>query len=431
MNSIDSYVNSMSLPALPRRQLQDIADYWDEFGGCFVPETLVPALRELKALFLKLHRSPEFVAELSELEQNFSGRPTPLYEARNLSRQLGSRVFLKREDLLHTGAHKINNTLGQGLLTRYMGKKRVIAETGAGQHGVATATTAALLDLECVIFMGAKDIQRQAPNVQRMKLLGAEVVSVETGSRTLKDAVNAALQEWVSRIEDTHYILGSVSGPSPFPAIVAYFHECIGQETLAQLRQHYQMEQPDAVIACVGGGSNAIGMFRSFLDMPAEQVKIYGVEAGGISDAAGQHARTVGLGQKGILHGYHSLLLQETSGSVAPVHSISAGLDYPGIGPEHAALNASGRVEYSFARDDEALDALTLLSQSEGIIPALESSHALAFLVREQQRFRGQNVVISLSGRGDKDLAHYFAAQQQRAGAESQNTKQGAGQDTA
>ncbi|WGK69981.1 tryptophan synthase subunit beta [Candidatus Haliotispira prima] len=393
-----------------------IRDYWGEFGGCFVPETLVPTLSQLKALFLQLYQDPKFTEELRYLEQNFSGRPTPLYEAKNLSRKLNCRLFLKREDLLHTGAHKINNTLGQGLLAKYMGKKRVIAETGAGQHGVATATTAALLGLQCVIFMGEEDTLRQAPNVQRMKLLGAEVVSVQSGSRTLKDAVNAALQDWVSRVEDTHYILGSVSGPSPFPSIVAYFHECIGRETAAQLRQQYEIEQPDAVIACVGGGSNAIGMFRSFIDMPADKVQIYGIEAGGISDAPGRHARTIGLGEKGVLHGYHSLLLQDDFGAVAPVHSISAGLDYPGIGPEHAALHASKRVHYDFARDHEALDALTLLAQTEGIIPALESSHALAFLLRESQRFQGGNVVLNLSGRGDKDLAHYFAAQQQRNG---------------
>ena len=321
------------------------------------------------------------------MAQNYAGRPTALYEAKNLSHQLGCRLFLKREDLLHTGAHKINNTLGQGLLAKYMGKKRVIAETGAGQHGVATATTAALLGLECCIFMGKEDTLRQAPNVQRMELLGAQVIAVESGARTLKDAVNAALQDWVNRVEDTHYILGSVSGPSPFPSIVAYFHECIGREAASQLQQQYGIEYPDAVIACVGGGSNAIGLFRQFLDMPADKVKIYGVEAGGIGDAEGQHARTVGLGTEGILHGYHSLLLQNSFGSVAPVHSISAGLDYPGIGPEHAELARSGRVNYEYARDHEAIDALTLVAKTEGIIPALESSHAIAFLIREQERF--------------------------------------------
>ncbi|MEM9423929.1 MAG: tryptophan synthase subunit beta [Spirochaetota bacterium] len=387
---------------------EPIQDYWGAYGGSFVPETLIPALRELKTLFLRLYREPDFIAELNRLQQSYSGRPTPLYEAQNLSRKLGCRLFLKREDLLHTGAHKINNTLGQGLLAKYMGKKRVIAETGAGQHGVATATVAALLGLECCIFMGEEDTLRQAPNVQRMKLLGAEVSTVRSGSRTLKDAVNAALQDWVARVEDTHYILGSVSGPSPFPSIVAYFHECIGREAARQLREQYNIARPDAVIACVGGGSNAIGLFRAFL--AADKVKIYGVEAGGIGDAPGQHARTVGLGTEGILHGYHSLLLQDQFGAVAPVHSISAGLDYPGIGPEHAELASKGRVLYDCARDHEALEAFRLLSRTEGIIPALESSHALAFLLREQKRFCGQNVILNLSGRGDKDLAHYFAA---------------------
>ena len=396
----------------PFHEKGPIQDYWGAFGGCFVAETLVPALRNLKNVFLELYQKPEFTSELRLLEQRFSGRPTPLYEVQNLSQKLGCRLFLKREDLLHTGAHKINNTLGQGLLAKYMGKQRVIAETGAGQHGVATATIAALLGLECVIFMGEEDTLRQAPNVQKMNLLGAEVVAVQSGSRTLKDAVNAALQDWVSRVDDTHYILGSVAGPSPFPSIVAYFHECIGRETAHQLKEEYGLEQPDAVIACVGGGSNAIGMFRSFIDLP--QVRMYGIEAGGRSDVAGQHARTMGLGREGILHGYHSLLLQDDFGSVADVHSISAGLDYPGIGPEHAALKVSGRVCYDFARDDEAMDALKLLSETEGIIPALETSHALAFLIRERQRFAGQNIVINLSGRGDKDLAHYFAAQKLR-----------------
>ena len=399
---------------MPNNKPEPLQDYWGKYGGSFVPETLVPALRELKSLFLRLYRDPTFVKEQNYLEQNYSGRPTPLYEAKNLSQKLNCRLFLKREDLLHTGAHKINNTIGQGLLAKYMGKKRVIAETGAGQHGVATATTAALLGLECCIFMGEEDILRQAPNVQRMKLLGAEVVPVKSGERTLKDAVNAALQDWVRRVADTHYILGSVSGPSPFPSIVAYFHQCIGREAASQLQQQYGIEQPEAVIACVGGGSNAIGLFRSFLDMPADKVKIYGIEAGGIGDAEGQHARTIGLGTEGILHGYHSLLLQDQFGAVAPVHSISAGLDYPGIGPEHAQLARSGRVVYDYARDSEALDALSLLSQSEGIIPALEPAHALAFLLREQQRFQGQNVILNLSGRGDKDLTHYFAAQQRR-----------------
>ena len=406
--------NSVQNP-VPDSVRDAVPDYWGDFGGCFVPETLVPALRDLKTLFLRLRRDPQFCGELAGLQQNYAGRPTPLYEAKNLSRQLGCRLFLKREDLLHTGAHKINNTLGQGLLAKHMGKKRVIAETGAGQHGVATATTAALLGLECSIFMGREDMRRQAPNVQRMQLLGAEVIAVTSGSHTLKDAVNAALQEWVCRIEDTHYILGSVSGPSPFPAIVAHFHQCIGREAARQLDQDYHISQPDAVIACVGGGSNAIGLFRAFLDMPAEQVKIFGIEAGGRSDRDGQHARTVGLGREGILHGYYSLLLQDESGNVADVHSVSAGLDYPGVGPEHAALAASGRVRYDFARDEEALDALELLSKTEGIIPALEPSHALAFLLRERERFCGQNIVLNLSGRGDKDLAHYFAAQEQRA----------------
>lgn len=377
--------------------------FFDNFGGAFVPETLIPALRELQREFARSCDDQSFQQQLTALQQSYSGRPTPLYFAANLSKQLGLELYLKREDLLHTGAHKINNTLGQCLLSKRMGKNRIIAETGAGQHGVATAAAAALLKQQCLIYMGAADGQRQQPNLRRMQLLGAEVKLVEQGSATLKDAVNAALQDWVTNVQDTHYLLGSVTGPQPFPQMVAYFQRIIGTEVAQQLAE---IGPPAAVIACVGGGSNAIGIFQAFLQQP--EVRLIGVEAGGHDDLPGNHARTLALGSSGIFQGSYSYLLQDDQGNVAPVHSVSAGLDYPGVGPQHAALHESGRVLYSYARDAEALAAFRTLSSSEGIIPAIESAHALAYLIRERAQFAGQRVVVNLSGRGDKDLEHYF-----------------------
>lgn len=375
--------------------------FYGEYGGQFVPETLIPALDELEFWFNKLKNDEKFNKELDSLLKSYAGRPTPVYKAENLSKELGCELYLKREDLMHTGAHKVNNTLGQALVTKYMGKKRVIAETGAGQHGVATATAAALFGMECTVFMGEVDARRQEPNVKRMQLLGAEVVRVQDGQRTLKDATNAALREWVASVETTHYIIGSIVGPYPFPEMVAYFQSVIGIEANAQCRE--LGFDPDCVVACVGGGSNAIGIFQGFLDNPA--VSIYGVEAGGVSDKDGEHARTIGMGKPGILHGAYSYLVQTPEHQVADVHSISAGLDYPGIGPVHAMLNDSGRVTYGYVRDDHALNAFKLLTRREGIIPALESSHALAYVIENKGQFKGKKVLVNLSGRGDKDMA--------------------------
>ncbi len=375
-----------------------------EFGGRFVPETLVPALEELEREFTAAWASPEFRGELDALLTGYAGRPTPVTECHRLSERLGVRVLLKREDLTHTGSHKINNVLGQALLTRRMGKQRVIAETGAGQHGVATATACALFGLDCVVFMGAVDVERQALNVFRMRLLGAEVIPVESGSATLKDAINDALRDWVATVESTHYCIGSVVGPHPFPMIVRELQRVVGDEARAQCRDLMGGADPDYVVACVGGGSNAIGTFIAFLDTDANLV---GVEAGGLGLESGQHGASVARGVPGVLHGARSLYLQDEHGQILEAHSISAGLDYPGVGPEHAALAASGRARYLAATDDEAIAGFGLLAETEGIVPALESAHAIGWLAREAGRTvpTGSTVLLTLSGRGDKDAA--------------------------
>ena len=376
---------------------------YGEFGGRFVPETLVPALEDLEREFRTAWADDGFRAQYADLLTTYAGRPTPVTECRRLSERLGVRVLLKREDLTHTGSHKINNVLGQALLTRRMGKKRVIAETGAGQHGVATATAAALFGLECKVFMGAVDIERQALNVFRMKLLGAEVVPVESGSSTLKDAINETLRDWVASVNTTHYCIGSVVGPHPFPWMVREFQRVVGDEAREQCRQILDGADPDFVAACVGGGSNAIGTFAGFVDLP--HVRLVGVEAGGLGPETGKHGASVNRGVPGVLHGARSLFLQDEDGQIREAHSISAGLDYPGVGPEHAQLAATGRAEYPYATDDEAVAAFELLSVTEGIVPALEPAHAVAWLAREAGRSvpAGATVLVTMSGRGDKD----------------------------
>jgi tryptophan synthase beta chain len=374
-----------------------------EFGGRFVPETLVPALDELERSFRAAWASEAFRGELAALLASYAGRPTPLTECRRLSERLGVRVLLKREDLTHTGSHKINNVLGQALLTRDMGKQRVIAETGAGQHGVATATAAALFGLDCVVFMGTVDVERQALNVFRMKLLGAEVVPVSSGSATLKDAINEALRDWVATVEDTHYCIGSVVGPHPYPWMVREFQRVVGDEARQQC-QELLGGPPDWVVACVGGGSNAIGTFAGFVDTTA---RLVGVEAGGHGLESGQHGASIARGVPGVLHGARSFFLQDEYGQIREAHSISAGLDYPGTGPEHAALAAAGRAVYASATDEEAVEGFELLSSVEGIVPALEPAHAIAWVAREAGRTipAGSTVMVTLSGRGDKDAA--------------------------
>jgi tryptophan synthase beta chain len=381
-----------------------VSDRFGRFGGRYVPETLIAALDELTALYARAGAEEGFWAELDELRRDFGGRPTPLYRARRLGRAAGGiEVYLKREDLNHTGSHKINNSLGQVLLARRMGKRRIIAETGAGQHGVATATVCALFGLDCVVYMGEEDVRRQALNVYRMRLLGAEVRPVSSGTRTLKDATNEAIRDWVTNVETTHYIIGSVVGPAPYPRMVRDFQSVIGRETRRQILE-VAGRLPAAVVACVGGGSNAIGMFHPFVDDAG--VELVGVEAAGEGVDSGQHAATLTRGRPGVLHGCLSYLLQDESGQVAPAHSISAGLDYPGVGPEHAALRDRGRALYSSVTDAEALDAFEQLARLEGIIPALETAHAVAFVLREGERWSGAGpVVICLSGRGDKDVA--------------------------
>ena len=372
-----------------------------EFGGRYVPETIVAALEQLEREFRDAWGSPEFRTEYSELLQHYAGRPTPITECRNLSERLGVRVILKREDLTHTGSHKINNVLGQALLTKRMGKQKVIAETGAGQHGVATATAAALFGLECKVFMGATDVDRQALNVWRMRLLGAEVVPVTSGSATLKDAINDAMRDWVASVEDTHYCIGSVVGPHPYPWIVREFQRVVGDEAREQTRAIIG-DDPDFVVACVGGGSNAMGTFAGFVDTRA---RLIGVEAAGLGLESGRHGASVSRGVPGVLHGARSLYLQDEQGQILEAHSISAGLDYPGVGPEHASLAAGGRAEYQSATDAEALDGFRLLSVTEGIVPALEPAHAIGWLAREAGRTvpEGSTVLLTLSGRGDKD----------------------------
>ncbi|HMA29536.1 MAG TPA: tryptophan synthase subunit beta [Thermoanaerobaculia bacterium] len=373
------------------------------FGGRFVPETLMAPLEELSRAYRDARRDPAFRRELDGLLKTYAGRPTPLTYAKRLSESLGgARIFLKREDLLHTGAHKINNALGQTLLTVRMGKSRVIAETGAGQHGVAVATACALLGLSCVVYMGAVDVERQALNVYRMKLLGATVVPVMGGTRTLKDAINEAMRDWVASTATTHYVLGSVLGPHPFPTMVRDFHAVIGREALAQSRKALG-KLPDVLVACVGGGSNAIGLFREFL--PYREVEMVGVEAGGRSLEPGEHAARFGQGSIGVLHGTRTLILQDADGQVLPTHSVSAGLDYPAVGPEHARLAELGRTRYVSVGDEAALAAFHRLAETEGIIPALETAHAVAWAIAEApRRPRSAALVVNLSGRGDKDV---------------------------
>jgi len=376
--------------------------YFGRFGGAFVPEILVPALEELEAAFLDAREDPSFGAELDGLLREYAGRPTPLYRCRNLARDTDSRIWLKREDLLHGGAHKTNQALAQGLLARRLGKRRLIAETGAGQHGVATALTAAVLGLEVRIYMGATDIARQRANVFRMRLMGAEVVAVEQGSRTLKDAINEALRDWSATYETTHYLLGTAAGPHPFPLLVREFQRVIGREARAQFRERAG-RLPDAVFACVGGGSNALGIFSDFLDDAA--VRLIGVEAAGEGIAGGRHGATLAAGRPGVLHGSYTMLLQDDDGQILPSHSISAGLDYPGVGPEHAHLRETGRVAYAACSDVEALAAFRALARAEGILPALESAHALhAALELARTSATPLDILVNLSGRGDKDL---------------------------
>ena len=371
------------------------------FGGRFVPESLIPALEQLETEFETAWSEPAFRQEFAQLLGSYAGRPSPITRCDRLGEQLGLTVYLKREDLNHTGSHKINNVLGQALLTKRMGKRRVIAETGAGQHGVATATACALFGLDCVVFMGAVDVKRQELNVFRMRLMGAEVIPVTSGSATLKDAVNEALRDWVASVESTHYCIGSVVGPHPFPYLVREFQRVIGDEAREQMRAEVGID-PDAVIACVGGGSNAMGTFAGFVDTEA---RLIGVEAGGLGLASGQHGASIARGVPGVLHGARSMYLQDEHGQILEAHSISAGLDYPGVGPEHAALAESGRAEYVYAEDGTALYGLELLSQTEGIIPALESAHAIGWLARDGGRTipHGSTVLVTLSGRGDKD----------------------------
>lgn len=379
--------------------------YFGDFGGAYIPEMLYPNVEELRTSYLKIIEDADFQKEFHQLLKDYVGRPSPLYLAKRLSQRYNANIFLKREDLNHTGAHKINNTIGQILLAERLGKKRIIAETGAGQHGVATATVCALRGLECVVYMGEIDIQRQAPNVARMKMLGATVVPATSGSKTLKDATNEAMRDWINNPVDTHYIIGSVVGPHPYPDMVALFQSIISEETKKQLIEQTGNDQPDYVLACVGGGSNAMGMFYHFIN--DENVKLVAVEAAGKGVESGHSAATTSLGKEGVLHGSRSILMQTEDGQVIEPYSVSAGLDYPGIGPQHAHLFKTLRGEYVSVTDDESLQAGLLLTQLEGIIPAIESAHALAYL--EKMKFTGkENVVICLSGRGDKDMDTYM-----------------------
>lgn len=391
----DPKVNFASVP--------DARGHFGRYGGRFVSETLIHALDELQEMYTRLKSDPEFLAEIDRDLAQYVGRPSPLYFAERWTEQVGgARLFLKREDLNHTGAHKVNNTIGQALLAKHSGKKRVIAETGAGQHGVATATVAARLGLECVVYMGAEDVERQALNVYRMKLLGAQVVSVESGSKTLKDAMNEAMRDWVTNVDDTYYIIGTVAGPHPYPLLVRDFQCVIGREARAQcLDQTGRL--PDALVACIGGGSNAIGLFHPFLD--DESVAMYGVEAGGHGVETGKHAAALNHGLPGVLHGNRTYLMEDEDGQIIPTHSVSAGLDYPGVGPEHSWLKDIGRVEYVVINDDEAMAAFRNLTRVEGIMPALESSHALAYAEKlAAQKKPDDIVIVNLSGRGDKDI---------------------------
>jgi tryptophan synthase beta chain len=389
-----------SQPAQP-----DATGHFGSYGGRYVPETLVTPLEALEAAYHEAQRDPSFYAELNDLLANYAGRPTPLYYAKRLSESLGgAKIYLKREDLLHTGAHKINNCLGQVLLARRMGKKRIIAETGAGQHGVASATVCALFGMECVVYMGEEDMRRQRLNVFRMRLLGARVVGVASGSRTLKDAISEAMRDWVTNFENTHYLLGSALGAHPYPLMVRDFHKVIGEEARRQILAA-ETRVPDSVFACVGGGSNAIGIFHSFL--PDATVKLIGIEAGGRGKDLGEHAARFSGGSPGVLHGAYSYVLQNDDGQIALTHSVSAGLDYAMIGPEHASLHDQGRAEYTSVGDEAALEAARRLARTEGIIPALESAHAVAEAIRRAPGAKGEIYIVNLSGRGDKDIDIY------------------------
>jgi len=381
----------------------DARGHFGPYGGTFVAETLIHALHELEAAYDKYRQDPEFQAEFAYELKHFVGRPSPIYHAARTSREIGgAQIYLKREDLNHTGAHKVNNTIGQALLARRMGKPRVIAETGAGQHGVATATICARYGLECVVYMGSEDVKRQSPNVYRMNLLGATVVPVESGSKTLKDALNEALRDWVTNVENTFYIIGTVAGPHPYPMMVRDFQRVIGDECLVQMPE-FIGRQPDAVVACVGGGSNAMGIFYPYIR--DESVRLIGVEAAGEGLASGRHAASLSAGSPGVLHGNRTYLLQDDNGQIIETHSVSAGLDYPGVGPEHAYLKDIGRAEYVGITDDEALAAFHHLCRKEGIIPALESSHAVAYAMKLAATMRpDQHILVNLSGRGDKDI---------------------------
>ncbi len=381
----------------------DAAGHFGQYGGSFVSETLTHAIEELKAAYARYQHDPEFLAEFQYELKHFVGRPSPIYHAARTSREMGgAQIYLKREDLNHTGAHKINNVIGQAMLAKRMGKPRVIAETGAGQHGVATATICARYGLECVVYMGAEDVKRQSPNVYRMKLLGATVVPVELGSRTLKDALNEAMRDWVTNVENTFYIIGTVAGPHPYPMMVRDFQSVIGQECLVQMPE-MTGRQPDAVIACVGGGSNAMGIFHPYI--PHQGTRLIGVEAAGEGLDSGKHSASLQRGSPGVLHGNRTYILQDENGQITETHSVSAGLDYPGVGPEHAWLKDIGRAEYVGVTDSEALDAFHYLCRTEGIIPALESSHALAYAMKLAKTMRSdQSLLVNLSGRGDKDI---------------------------
>lgn len=383
--------------------LPDARGYFGQFGGAYVPEVLIPALEELAEMYAKVRNDRSFRVELDQLSRSWAGRPTPLYPAERLSAQAGgAQILLKREDLLHTGAHKLNNSLGQGLLAQRMGKKRVIAETGAGQHGVAVASTATMLGQECTIYMGEEDMERQAPNVFRMRLLGAEVRPVSSGTRTLKDAVNEAIRDWVSNIQTTYYAFGSVVGPHPYPMMVRDFQSIIGLETRDQVIA-LTGALPDYVVACVGGGSNAIGIFHTFIN--DTDVELIGVEAGGYGLESGKHGASLTAGSVGVFHGAQSYVLQDSQGQIQPAHSVSAGLDYPGVGPEHSFLKETGRAQYVAVTDSDALSAVSLLSKTEGIIPALESAHAVYHAVELAKSLdRNQVMIVNLSGRGDKDM---------------------------
>ena len=405
----------MSIQTLNEKIKQSANGYFGSFGGQFIPEILRPALLELDQAYQQLKDDENFQTTLSKDLKEYAGRPTPLYFAKNLSKHYGSgKIYLKREDLAHTGAHKINNTLGQILLAQKMGKRRIIAETGAGQHGVATAAVAARAGLECCVYMGAEDMERQFPNVQRMRMLGAEVRAVHSGTKTLKDATNEALRDWLTNVSDTHYIIGSVVGPHPFPTIVRDFQKIIGEETLTQL-QEQEGQLPDYLLACVGGGSNAIGMFYPMLSY--KNIKMYGVEAAGQGIGSGKHAATLSAGEPGIFHGMYTYLLQDNNGQVQLPYSLSAGLDYPGVGPEHSYLKELQRVQYVSVTDQEALKAAFLLTRSEGIIPALESAHAFAYLEKLMPQIPANKiVVVNLSGRGDKDMETYIRKFENRGG---------------